>query len=66
MTALKERCMGDDKDKVVMAEYDKIISNHSRGHLDQQLYVAPILKTGTSIFIVDLLHCVQLNVAKTA
>eukprot|EP00965_Chrysotila_dentata_P070052 2313888-Pleurochrysis_carterae.AAC.1 len=42
------------------------MSKHARGRLDQMLAVAPVLKVGTDIFIVDLLHCVQLNVAKTA
>eukprot|EP00965_Chrysotila_dentata_P158683 5241453-Pleurochrysis_carterae.AAC.1 len=42
------------------------MSEHAHGHLDQLLFVPPVLKVGTDIFIVNLLHCVQLNVAKTA
>eukprot|EP00965_Chrysotila_dentata_P016493 546323-Pleurochrysis_carterae.AAC.1 len=42
------------------------MSEHAKGHLDQTLFVLPALRAGSDIFIVDMLHCVQLNVAKTA
>eukprot|EP00965_Chrysotila_dentata_P123893 4095077-Pleurochrysis_carterae.AAC.1 len=66
MNRLKARCRSDDDDKESAAALDKIMSEHSRNHLDQLLFVPPVLKAGSDIFIVDLLHCVQLNVAKTA
>eukprot|EP00965_Chrysotila_dentata_P096028 3172662-Pleurochrysis_carterae.AAC.1 len=66
LASLKASYLADDENKEAAAAYDKIMSDHSRTHLDQQLFMAPVLKVGTDIFIVDLLHCVQLNVAKTA
>eukprot|EP00965_Chrysotila_dentata_P125991 4164219-Pleurochrysis_carterae.AAC.1 len=65
LAALQDRCRSDDDDRAAAAALEKILSEHARGHLDQQLFVPPVLKVGTDIFIVDLLHCVQLNVAKT-
>eukprot|EP00965_Chrysotila_dentata_P121870 4028246-Pleurochrysis_carterae.AAC.1 len=39
---------------------------HAETHLDQSKFQPPVLQAGTDIFIVDSLHCLQLNVAKTA
>eukprot|EP00965_Chrysotila_dentata_P141682 4682425-Pleurochrysis_carterae.AAC.1 len=46
--------------------YNKIMSEHAEMHLDQMKFVPPVLEVGTDVFIVDALHCLQLNVAKTA
>eukprot|EP00965_Chrysotila_dentata_P037011 1231739-Pleurochrysis_carterae.AAC.1 len=66
LEALRARVRADDDDKQAVSMLDTILSTHARGHLDQQLFVALVLKVGTDIFTIDLLHCVQLNVAKTA
>eukprot|EP00965_Chrysotila_dentata_P062226 2061773-Pleurochrysis_carterae.AAC.1 len=56
LEALRARVRADDDDKQAASMLDKILSTHARGHLDQQLFVAPVLKVGTDIFIIDLLH----------
>eukprot|EP00965_Chrysotila_dentata_P106691 3523951-Pleurochrysis_carterae.AAC.1 len=66
LEALRARVPAADDDKQATSMLNKLLSTHARGHLEQQLFVAPVLKAGTHIFIIDLLHCVQLNVAKTA
>eukprot|EP00965_Chrysotila_dentata_P066498 2201642-Pleurochrysis_carterae.AAC.1 len=66
LAALRACCRGNDEDKESQARLDKIMGDHARGHLNQLLFVPPVIKAGTDIFVVDLLHCVQLNVAKTA
>eukprot|EP00965_Chrysotila_dentata_P140120 4632121-Pleurochrysis_carterae.AAC.1 len=41
LAALKARCLADDEDREAAAAFDKRMADHSRGHLDQLLFVAP-------------------------
>eukprot|EP00965_Chrysotila_dentata_P108873 3596531-Pleurochrysis_carterae.AAC.1 len=56
----------EGEDKAVQREYDKEMKAHSDSHLDQLKYQPPIIHAGTDIFIVDPLHCLELNCAKVA
>eukprot|EP00965_Chrysotila_dentata_P206800 6183754-Pleurochrysis_carterae.AAC.1 len=64
LQALKDLSDGGDKD--AEKQYLKVMREHAETHLDQSKFRPPVLQAGTDIFIVDALHCLQLNVAKTA
>ena len=54
-------------DSAVKKVYDAKMAAHSNGHADQMLFQPPILEgVDMNIFIIDLLHCLNLNLAKTA
>eukprot|EP00965_Chrysotila_dentata_P144924 4785973-Pleurochrysis_carterae.AAC.1 len=38
---------------------------HADGHVDQLLFKPPVVEAGADIFIVDSLHGLELNIAKT-
>eukprot|EP00965_Chrysotila_dentata_P193025 6175500-Pleurochrysis_carterae.AAC.2 len=65
VSELKERGRSGDNDQA-LTEYNKIMWDHAEGHLDQTLYVEPVLDAATSIFVVDPLHRLQLNLMKVA
>eukprot|EP00965_Chrysotila_dentata_P216619 6189478-Pleurochrysis_carterae.AAC.2 len=56
----------DTGDKAAIKMYSTEMHDHSKSHLDQLKYVVPVLEAGTDIFLVDPLHCLELNCAKTA
>eukprot|EP00965_Chrysotila_dentata_P192251 6175067-Pleurochrysis_carterae.AAC.2 len=66
MEELRARCRGNEEDKKADGKLDKIKGEHLRGHLYQLLFIQPALKAGTDIFVVDLLHFVQLNMTQAA
>ena len=53
-------------DEAAEKELDKLLSDHAEHHLDMILLAKLPIRAGTDIFIVDLLHALNLNVAKTA
>eukprot|EP00965_Chrysotila_dentata_P110688 3657377-Pleurochrysis_carterae.AAC.1 len=59
-----QRADGGDAD--AEKAYLKVLREHAETHLDQTKFVPLMLKAGTDVFIVDALHCLQLNIAKTA
>eukprot|EP00965_Chrysotila_dentata_P257084 6212763-Pleurochrysis_carterae.AAC.3 len=65
LAELKERGRSGDAD-TALTEYNKIMRDHADGHLDQSLYVEPVLDAATDIFVVDPLHSLQLNLMKVA
>ena len=53
-------------DEAAEKELDALLSAHAETHLDMILLAKLPIRAGTGIFIVDLLHALNLNVAKTA
>eukprot|EP00965_Chrysotila_dentata_P066942 2216197-Pleurochrysis_carterae.AAC.1 len=49
LQGLKEKV--DAGDEAAEKQYAKVMSAHAQGHLDQMLFVTPVLQTGTDIFI---------------
>eukprot|EP00965_Chrysotila_dentata_P190724 6174057-Pleurochrysis_carterae.AAC.1 len=54
-----------DDDENAKKAFDKIMREHAATHLDATYLCAPVVRVGTSFFVVDPMHCLQLNVAKT-
>eukprot|EP00965_Chrysotila_dentata_P258321 6213183-Pleurochrysis_carterae.AAC.1 len=59
------RAKANDGEATAKKEYDNEMSQHAASHLDQLKYRPPALEAATDIYIVDPLHCLELNVAKT-
>eukprot|EP00965_Chrysotila_dentata_P052419 1738825-Pleurochrysis_carterae.AAC.1 len=60
------KAQADSGDEKAEKQYAKIMSEHFHAHLGQTLFVPPVIEAGSDIFIVDMLHCIQLNVTKSA
>eukprot|EP00965_Chrysotila_dentata_P052418 1738824-Pleurochrysis_carterae.AAC.1 len=60
------KAQADSGDEKAEKQYAKIMSEHSHAQLDQTHFVPPVIEAGSDIFIVDMLHCIQLNIAKSA
>eukprot|EP00965_Chrysotila_dentata_P220479 6191801-Pleurochrysis_carterae.AAC.1 len=54
-----------DDDDAAQKTLDTIMREHAKTHLDATYLCAPVVRVGTSFFVVDPMHCLQLNVAKT-
>ena len=63
LEALRERALDDDDAK---KELSNKLSGHAEHHIDQVLYGIPVIHEGTLIYIIDPMHCLELNLAKTA
>eukprot|EP00965_Chrysotila_dentata_P041257 1368839-Pleurochrysis_carterae.AAC.4 len=63
LAAMREAADGGNED--VAKEYLSCMKVHADGHFDQLLYQPPVVEAGADIFIVDPLHDLELNIAKT-
>eukprot|EP00965_Chrysotila_dentata_P014171 470087-Pleurochrysis_carterae.AAC.2 len=62
VSELMAKSADDDSAK---KEVQRLFSTHFATHLDAIYLQAPIIRLATSFFIVDPMHCLQLNIAKT-
>ena len=56
----------DDGDKEAKRELDGRRERHAEKHLNRVLFGIIILQADSDFFVIDPLHCLELNVAKTA
>eukprot|EP00965_Chrysotila_dentata_P131450 4345318-Pleurochrysis_carterae.AAC.3 len=63
VAALEVAAADNDEEKKVL---DKLLMKHAETHMDAIYLQAPVVKTGTDFYIVDPMHCLELNLAKTA
>eukprot|EP00965_Chrysotila_dentata_P000713 22675-Pleurochrysis_carterae.AAC.1 len=61
---LQARALDDDAD--AQKELTQLLKQHAKTHLDAMWLDAPIVCIGTDSYIVDPMHCLELNLAKTA
>eukprot|EP00965_Chrysotila_dentata_P075286 2486360-Pleurochrysis_carterae.AAC.4 len=55
-----------DEDDDALKELTALLKAHAVTHRDTTLFEAPIVRVGTDAYIVDPMHCLELNLAKTA
>ena len=58
------RALAKKKDKVAVKELDSLFKNFAEGHIDS-IYLDPsVLDVHSDFYIIDPLHCLELNLAK--
>eukprot|EP00965_Chrysotila_dentata_P189558 6173385-Pleurochrysis_carterae.AAC.2 len=55
-----------DEDEDAQKELTKLMKEHASTHMDATYLEAPIVRFDTDALIVDPMHCLELNLAKTA
>eukprot|EP00965_Chrysotila_dentata_P261876 6214393-Pleurochrysis_carterae.AAC.3 len=64
LAALAARAADDEE--AAKKELSQLLSTHAKTHIGATYLSAPVIRVGTDFLIVDGMHCLQLNVAKTA